>query len=270
MATAWMIRNDGKAIPVTQHIYADPAEIEETLYAAEWLYQNTRHDSVKSLAVQLIRKWAETFEDTNLNLVDVIKKEIDSRPYKFLSKDFIDSIDVDLYAAKLSQNSLEELSAAVEEELNQEFLRARYGGLYNTNSSSKEMVFRISSKGFNWYNIIFNFVAATKFKIATITIVRDEEATGEKNFFYRTHDGRAFYNNLPIEDFYAESGNPVVEHKSLYYTNSAATSVYKSLLAMLASGSAICDLFSLPMNRDRIKTKLAYIECLENTRNKRP
>lgn len=267
MATAWMIRNDGKAIPVTQHIYADTSEIDETLYAAEWLYQNTRHENVKSLVVQLIRKWGESFEAGNLNLVDVIKREIDARPYKFLTKEFIDKIDVELYACKSSQTSIEELSKAIEEELNQEFLRARYGGLYNTNSSSKEMVFRISSKGFNWYNIIFNFVADAKFKISSITIVRDEEATGVKDFYYRTHDGRGFYNNLPIDDFYAESGNPVVEHTNLYYSNSEATSIYSSLLSMLAAGNAICDLFALPMNSERIRNKLQLVARMENNKN---
>jgi len=33
-ASAWMIRRDGMAYPVVQHIYANPFEIEETLFAA--------------------------------------------------------------------------------------------------------------------------------------------------------------------------------------------------------------------------------------------
>ena len=38
--TAWMLRRDGIVFPCQWHYYgnADPAEVEETLYAAEWLY----------------------------------------------------------------------------------------------------------------------------------------------------------------------------------------------------------------------------------------
>ena len=36
--TAWMLRQDGIAFPCQWHYYGntDPAEVEETLYAAEW------------------------------------------------------------------------------------------------------------------------------------------------------------------------------------------------------------------------------------------
>ena len=42
--TAWMLRRDGTAFPCQWHYYGstDPADVEETLYAAEWLYEAPR------------------------------------------------------------------------------------------------------------------------------------------------------------------------------------------------------------------------------------
>lgn len=37
MNNAYMIRQDGKLIPVTVHIYGSTDDPEETLYAAEWM-----------------------------------------------------------------------------------------------------------------------------------------------------------------------------------------------------------------------------------------
>ena len=44
--SAWMLRRDGMASPCQWHYYgnADPAEVEETLYAAEWLYDSTQSE----------------------------------------------------------------------------------------------------------------------------------------------------------------------------------------------------------------------------------
>ena len=54
--TAWMLRRDGTAFPCQCHYYgnADPAEVEETLYAAEWLYDATRSEETRQLCLDLI------------------------------------------------------------------------------------------------------------------------------------------------------------------------------------------------------------------------
>lgn len=39
--TAWMLRRDGEAFPVIQHLYGSLDCVEETLYAGEWLYRHT-------------------------------------------------------------------------------------------------------------------------------------------------------------------------------------------------------------------------------------
>ncbi len=44
--TAWMLRWDGTAFPCRWHYYgsADPTDAEETIYAAEWLYDATQSE----------------------------------------------------------------------------------------------------------------------------------------------------------------------------------------------------------------------------------
>ena len=59
-STAWMIRTDGTAIPCLQHIYAGKENIDETLFAAEWLYQYTLCESTKILCLRLIKSYSVT------------------------------------------------------------------------------------------------------------------------------------------------------------------------------------------------------------------
>ena len=53
--TAWMLRRDGIAFPCQWHYYgnADPAEVEETLYAAEWLYDATQSEETRRRCLDL-------------------------------------------------------------------------------------------------------------------------------------------------------------------------------------------------------------------------
>ena len=53
------------------------------------------------------------------------------------------------------------------------------------------------------------FVHDNKRNISGVTIVKDEEATGYENYYYK-HKGEV-YNNMPVEEFLSQSGNPVVE-----------------------------------------------------------
>ena len=76
-------------------------------------------------------------------------------------------------------------------QLNQEFLRARYGGMYETEKGCQDLVFRISSVGFDWYPTICRFVRQTKLYTKTVTIVRDAESTGMGNACYLSLDGIA-------------------------------------------------------------------------------
>lgn len=45
--TAWMLRRDGIAFPCQWHYYDSTDPAEETLYAAEWLYDATQSEEIR-------------------------------------------------------------------------------------------------------------------------------------------------------------------------------------------------------------------------------
>ena len=211
MYNAYMIRNDGVEIPVKVHPYGNYDSIEETLYASQWFYRNTKNEKTRNLILSLI----VSFAHDELGVIDGIKEQLiewtKTLKYIVLEEDFINSLpNLDDIPATDS-NSVNKL---VCDELNQEFMRARLGGMVNSFSGSKEMVFRISSVGFNWFNIIYMFVHDHKRDISSVTIAKDEEATGYENYFYK-HRGNVF-NRMPIDEFLELPGNPIVEELDTY------------------------------------------------------
>lgn len=207
--TAWMIRCDGKAIPVVQHIYASREEAEETLYAAEWLYQNTGRKRVKKDVLSFILAWAFSCGADESTLVRVISEQIESRPYIFLTKEFIGTVSHELQALfqkpgaveVIRSTSLDAHKRQVEEDLNREFMRARYGGLYNTEDLwCRDMYFRISSDDYDWGAVILRFMKNAFFSVDTVTVVWDEESTGMENGYYMAADGRAI-DHMDWEEF---------------------------------------------------------------------
>lgn len=256
MSTAWMIRNDGAAFPCVCHTYGnwDMQEIEETLSAAQWLYEHTAKDATRKLCMELIYNWAAQLSTEETGILETIYQIIDSRPYRFLSKEFIAA-----HAGELRRSNWERPLAAMNEEvnleLNQEFLRARYGGLYDTDPTSREMFFRISSTAFDWYPIIRDFVEKADLLIESITIVRDAEGTGGKNQPYRTLNGQSVYRQYPLQDFLAERDDPAAEGKRLA-AGTTDPSVAGSIIEGLAAGRSLWELHDLPINWERLKQRI--------------
>lgn len=206
---AWMIRNDGKSFRMQQHVYGSKEEVEETLMAAEWLYDATNSQHTRTSIINLIASWSHSL-NPDKDIVETIHVTIDSRPYKFLTHDFINRI-ADHIRHGAVQEDFMSLNDHVVDELNQEFLRARYGGMYNSTVGNREMVFRVSSVHFNWFNIIFSFVYDRKKSISSVTVVKDEEATGFDDVY--SHRGYKMY-QMPVNEFIELPGNPVVEQLS--------------------------------------------------------
>ena len=80
--TAWMLRRDGIAFPCQWHYYgnADPAEVEETLYAAEWLYDATQSEETQRRCLGLIAAYGVALRP-NRNLMRNLLLAIRERPY---------------------------------------------------------------------------------------------------------------------------------------------------------------------------------------------
>lgn len=208
MENAWMIRSDGKAIPVTVHLYGALDTPEETLYAAEWLYRNTKEASTKVAIRKLAAAYAHELNP------DAVPPEYESMllyqmkhlPYKVMTREFIKELDLGSVSATYDLRSINTL---VNDMLNQEFLRARYGGMYDSDNPSGEMYFRISSIGYNWFPVIWDFVYNNKSRISTVTVVKDPESTSMRGM-YLQYNGKNI-GRMPVDEFINLSDKPVMD-----------------------------------------------------------
>ena len=108
------------------------------------------------------------------------------------------------------------------------FIRARYGGMYDTVPGCRDMYFRVSKidpyewhtttvrfdkrtamtysrRHFDWYRVIYDFVEKRADTIDTVTIVRDFESTQSDDVFTDS-DGRPF-DKMPIRVFLTGNGS---------------------------------------------------------------
>lgn len=205
-----MIRSDGKLFPVTVHIYGNPdtEDVEETLYAAEWLYGHTQFAETKRHIVELLASYVRYLDPdaTRADIEPTLLYQIKHQGYKTVSESFIKSLD---FSNAKMYSSVSGINKAVVDDLNQEFLRARYGGMYDSETGNGEMYFRISSYGFNWFPIIWDFVYNNKSRITSVTVVKDPESTGTKGL-YLQHNGKKI-DRMPADEFINLSGRPTMD-----------------------------------------------------------
>ncbi|WP_285825615.1 hypothetical protein [Schaedlerella arabinosiphila] len=164
-ATAWMIRRDGSFFPVVQHIYGNPEDVEETLFAAEWLYERTRCRQTRRHIEAFVRMWGLQFaEETNGEaLRNRIYRRMEERPYQFIIRQFADKIADIITQWKEQGGHTDEAMdingycRQVVLDLNEEFMRVRFGGKYHTEPGNRNLYFRISSENYNWSKVIREF-----------------------------------------------------------------------------------------------------------------
>lgn len=176
--TAWMLRRDGEAFPVVQHLYGSPDCVEETLYAGEWLYGHTQRESARQAVLGLVRAYGLSLGAGAV--AENLRRAIGEKPYIFLALPFVEEI-----APLLEQGrawDIETFNLQVNRCLNEEFLRCRLGGLYNTAPGCRDMYFRVSSSEYDWEPAIQGFLSAHREEIDTVTVVWDEESTGRSDF----------------------------------------------------------------------------------------
>lgn len=234
---AWMVRNDGKSIPVMVHLYAmEDDDFSSEAEVASFLlqYSDQDHDIAKLVLDAWMAKLIEdsgalhNFSDSSISDSSIIEsiliKQLNNLPYRFpfpldidqylrihreLNNfndwnsllDFLDKID----------DTKETIWKNIADSLNQQFCRVRYGGQYDSISSNNEIWFRISSVGFNWVNVIYDWIATNKdrLNIKYVTICRDMEsdygdfAVNAVEYFYKAKDG-TIYDRMPIDDYLSE------------------------------------------------------------------
>lgn len=183
--TAWMIRNDGKEIPVPYHIKGDTADPFKTLYAAQWLYGNTAVPESRGLALQFIGAYGKSEEDEYKSPMQALIKMIRYHPYAYLSESFL----LDHYEEiPFDSGDVDEMNKRVIDALNREFLRARYGGMHETEPGCKDMYFLICSEETDWTDVIYSFITRHTEWIQNVEVYSLQPDSGEFTPYYGPND----------------------------------------------------------------------------------
>lgn len=252
MNTVWMIRNDGNVFPCVHHICANLENVEETLFAAQWLYANTRHEESRQLALETVAAWMASVS-VNGSKTSNFPGTISRTSYSFLSQEFVTKHAAEIKAIPIVNLHLTALCGEVAAELNQEFLRAFYGDMIHTNASPKEMFFCISSIGFDWYKIIRSFLSTADFPVERIAILRDEASTGAE---------KKFYLQLPFETFL--SGQQIMLTNTRKFKGGV---MMREIYAHLSYGSALRHIaWDLEIEAGKLANRLHTFSCLEKRR----
>lgn len=99
----------------------------------------------------------------------------------------------------------EELMNLLNDLTNQEFCRVRTSNYkFKYGGDNGQIYFRISSTGFNWFDLIWNVVNKFSNVIEEVTVMKDKQTFGGKEFDY-------YYDHIPTKDFLLLNGNPLVE-----------------------------------------------------------
>ena len=225
---AWMIRNDNLVIPIkTIHPYGKPKFAimsKENIEVLSFLYKyGNNQEIVKQYFVVYFAYFiTKTIIEHKLEKTDyekiinyLIELESDSlwlENKKFTKFWNLYQNDIIKYLKTgFKKEDIKYINQAINNELNQTFLRARFGGLYNSCADNQGIYFRISSGGFDWNNTIYSFLEKyqRELGIKTVTIVRDKESTGS-GAVYKTNKSIAI-EQMPVDSFWNESEGKIPE-----------------------------------------------------------
>lgn len=257
---AWMLRSDGQAFPVVQHLYGmDDDDLSSEAEVAAFLVKTSSKDielayDVLDIWMALLIENSVSYNASSTDIDNAILKRLDEVPYKFMYPLSVDEFldihhslghynDIDsLY--DFIDNSISKLGyyqSAIKESLNQQFCRVRYGGKYNSSDGESAIWFRVSSVGYNWANVIYEFTAAIyhKYHIEYITICRDHESDNgydstKPEYFYKAKDGTIYY-NMPIDEYLVEEH----EHNPVFSATQLGAGVLRSIQVELNKGNTL-------------------------------
>ena len=139
----------------------------------------------------------------------------ETKEYLFLHNDFLEWF----YNNTLNEEVKELISSLnyTQDEIdklwyltNQEFCRVRTSNYrYKTGGDNGQIYFRISSEGFDWFELIWETCVKFINSIDYITIMKDPQTFG-KQFDYIELKGEIM-NKYPIKDFISIEGEPLIE-----------------------------------------------------------
>lgn len=228
-ATPYMLRNDGKCFeckgwhPYISNIYDDENDLDslinERLWELKWYYDNSLVSDVKKYIEILVKSCCE--KDMNF------KKDKQELFNTF-------NIKEDTYTCR-DDNELYSILNNINNLTNQEFCKVRTSNV-KIGGDSNDIYFRISSIGFNWFNIIWKFVMDNVKDISSVTISRDTRVRDfTQGECYKVNGVEI--NHLPTDEFLTLRGNPIIE------AFNSKLNVINEALPKLASGKSLSDAY---------------------------
>lgn len=228
-ATPYMLRNDGKCFecegwhPYISNIYDDENDLDslinERLWELKWYYDNSLVSDVKKYIEILVKSCCEkdmNFKKDKQELFNIFNVKEDT----YTCRD-----DNELYSMLNNINNL----------TNQEFCKVRTSNI-KIGGDSNDIYFRISSIGFNWFNIIWKFVMDNAKDISSVTISRDTRVRDfTQGECYRVNGVEI--NHLPTDEFLTLKGRPTIE------AFKSKLNVINEALPKLASGKSLSDAY---------------------------
>ena len=199
--TAYMMRQDGKVFELPKlnkydvmhpyicddedNTFSSLGDFDDIAWTAkdvdyknvDWFIEHTTHQELKEKLIRLKEYMQQYNQDINA---------------------FDDYADEALTLAKECNT-----------ECNEEFLRIRIGGSYDSNNNYGAY-FRVSSNNFNWFDNIYYWVSDNKHYIDNITITKDHQA-GKGSDLYK-YKGQ-YIDKMPVDKFLTISGNLLIEDK---------------------------------------------------------
>lgn len=213
--SAYMLRNDGKLFnceDVGLHPYIiyylnyslkDSLDLlfRQNLDHFGWFYVHTKSDFVRNSLRQLGIEYycSGLFENLSQGKLNQLKSIVG---------DFSEGDSI-----HLTLDEIDDLLKHCNNETNQEFCRMRTSSL-KFGIANNGIYFRISSVGFNWFNLIWEVVYRFKDRVSDVTVCTDTQSKGGKLKYY-SHNGKEL-NRVPVDEFINLSGNPVVESYDSY------------------------------------------------------
>lgn len=204
-ATPYMLRNDGQVFeckgwhPYISNIYDSKEDnldslINERLWELEWYYDNSLNNNVK----ENIKILVNTCCNKDINF----EKDKDELFNKF-------NVDENTYVCR-DDNELYSILENLNNEMNQEFCKVRTSNV-KFGGNSNDIYFRISSIGFNWFDLIWKFVMNNSKDISSVTISRDTRVRDFTQGECYKIKGKEI-NHMPTNEFLTLEGNPIIEN----------------------------------------------------------
>lgn len=202
----------------------------------KYIIQNNNKQEIEDLFNERLNNLLWFYDNTlNTFLIEDIEifvsSVINSDNYKIdknIKERCISQISIDNDRVIKDVSTIEELFLNINHECNQEFCRVRTSHMKAPIGTSGDVYFRISSVGFNWFNLIWNVTHTNYNFVDSVTICTDTQSTGKPLQFYRWH-GKSI-NKMPTEKFITLSGNPIIESKN-------------AILKMLSDGHSLNESF---------------------------